>query len=347
MVHLRLLPFAAFLFPVPAAYAASFDCSKASTPFEHAICDNPELSRADEVLAQSFATALGGLGEAAAIQLRADQRTWLDFARRVCTADARPLTVGRYGARGIECLLTTLQTRSKIVEQSRMINGHRFSVHTSYEALSDPNEASDPDSYWRVASHETSYPVMDESDPLAQGFNAFVAGQDGFDVSLRSDGDDETEGLHASSDTSSDNKIEEIVGDKRISMAIESYWYGHGAAHGQWGVSYLHYWAPEKRALGATDLFAGENWQTTLRDLAWAQLHQQHGEWLQVEKAEDIAEIVIDPARWSFEDDYSLIIQFEPYEVSAYAYGAPTISIPWQKLEGIVAENVDSFRYGL
>ena len=33
------------------ASAASFDCSKAATPFEHAICDIPVLSAADDLLA--------------------------------------------------------------------------------------------------------------------------------------------------------------------------------------------------------------------------------------------------------------------------------------------------------
>ena len=48
------------------AQAASFDCKKATTPFEVAICTNPELSEADEVLAVSYATSIGGLSKPAA-----------------------------------------------------------------------------------------------------------------------------------------------------------------------------------------------------------------------------------------------------------------------------------------
>ena len=48
-----------------------------------------------------------------------------------------------------------------------------------------------------------------------------------------------------------------------------------------------------------------------------------------VDDAESIADIIIEPSRWSFENEYGLTIQFEPYEVAAYAYGAPTITIPW------------------
>src|SRR5690606_6981830 len=83
---------AALVFWTLPAAAASFDCSAAETPFETAICDNPELSRSDEILAKAFATAMGGLSASDAALMRADQRTWLDFVRRACTLDGEPLT---------------------------------------------------------------------------------------------------------------------------------------------------------------------------------------------------------------------------------------------------------------
>ena len=65
-----------------------------------------------------------------------------------------------------------------------------------------------------------------------------------------------------------------------------------------------------------------------------------------METAGDIAEIVVEPGRWDLSNDYGLTIQFQPYEVSAYAYGAPTITIPWGKLDAIKAETQDEVRYG-
>ena len=50
-VSLAALPFASGL-----ASAASFDCAKASTPTEHAICDNPQLSSLDEQTAGLYYT---------------------------------------------------------------------------------------------------------------------------------------------------------------------------------------------------------------------------------------------------------------------------------------------------
>jgi uncharacterized protein len=68
---------ALLLFLVPGVVlAASFDCAKAHSPLEHAICDNPALSRADEQLAKAYDDGLRKLGDGAGI-LRRTQRLWL------------------------------------------------------------------------------------------------------------------------------------------------------------------------------------------------------------------------------------------------------------------------------
>jgi uncharacterized protein YecT (DUF1311 family) len=331
---------------IPAS-AASFDCARATTPFEHAICDIPELSAADDLLAKSFATATGGLTKAAVGLMRADQRNWLDFAQRACTDDAQPMTSGRYDEAGGSCLVATFNTRSRALEQSRMISGHRFFLQSVHAALPDPNEADNPDSYWKVASHELVMPQLDSDDPLAEAFNRFVlerAANESDILSLAGGGD--VGDADPSSDTSVVIKVQDLGGNNRISMEVSTYWYGHGAAHGNGSVSYLHYLADQDRGLVASDIFAGDDWASTLVDAAWAELQAEHGEWLQVETAGDIAEIVVEPDRWDLSNDHGLVIQFEPYEVSAYAYGAPTITIGWDKLDAIKAETQDEVRYG-
>lgn len=338
---------AAVAFSAMPSLGASFDCAKAQTPFEHAICEAPELSRADEVLAKAFATAIGGLTEGSARAMREDQRNWLDFAQRACTADARPLTQGRYDEDGASCLLEKFNGRIAALEQSRMISGHRFLIKSAYGAVPDPDEVDVPDSYWKVATHEMVLPLLDADYPIAEGFNAFVL-KDADDVS-------ETTGISVEGDLSAvdgrtDNastiSIQEVAGTGRISLVENSYYYPHRAAHGGSMITYRHYLVGEERGLEAGDLFSGVDWEKTLVDLAWAQLQLQHEEWLQVDSAQEIAQIVVDPARWDLSDGYGLTIQFNQYEVAAYAYGTPTITIPWNKLEAITAENHTAVLYG-
>ena len=61
---------------VPAVRAASFDCGAASSPIEHAICDDPQLSALDSELAVAYRNAVKGQG-GSADRLRAEQRAWL------------------------------------------------------------------------------------------------------------------------------------------------------------------------------------------------------------------------------------------------------------------------------
>ena len=68
-----------------ATQAASFDCTRATTAVEKTICDQPDLSKADEQLAQTFASALAATLRPSA--LRGDQVRWLAERDKLATAD--------------------------------------------------------------------------------------------------------------------------------------------------------------------------------------------------------------------------------------------------------------------
>lgn len=65
------------------ASAASFDCAKASTAIDKAICSDTALSALDEDLARYYAVVQDQLADAAAC-LKADQRDWLKSKRNAC-----------------------------------------------------------------------------------------------------------------------------------------------------------------------------------------------------------------------------------------------------------------------
>jgi uncharacterized protein len=74
-VLIALVVFAATSLPT-AAYSASFDCSTAHSPIEHAICNDADLSALDTELADAYRVALEGDADPAD-QLRSAQRQWL------------------------------------------------------------------------------------------------------------------------------------------------------------------------------------------------------------------------------------------------------------------------------
>ena len=330
--------------PVLPASAASFDCKAASTPFEKAICDNPSLSDADDILAKSFATAMGGLTKTSEAAMRKEQRNWLDYAQSACTLEAKPMSSGSYGEDGVQCLVDTFTTRSDALEDSRMLGGHRFPI-TSVYSVQPSADAADPEgSFSKVSTHELSFAQLDADDPAAEKFNAYVLEQ----AKLLSELATATspKALDNSIDTEAKIAVDEVIGSTRITLDVSTYYYGHGAPHGEYSISHLHYLLGEQRGLEAGDIFAGTGWQEKLADIVFTQLKADRGDWLMVDSAEGIADIVIDPTRWNFVSDYGLEIQFEPYEVAAYADGAPTVFLTWDKIADITAPTLDTIRTG-
>lgn len=61
----------------PARAQASFDCAKASTPTEKAICANPHLAEADRTVAALYAQLIDGASPEAVTALRSLQHGWL------------------------------------------------------------------------------------------------------------------------------------------------------------------------------------------------------------------------------------------------------------------------------
>ena len=71
-----------------ATWAASFDCAKAGTPTEKAICKDPAVSKLDDQVGAAFKTAQG-LWPAGnwSTYIRNEQREWLKDRNGVCKAD--------------------------------------------------------------------------------------------------------------------------------------------------------------------------------------------------------------------------------------------------------------------
>ena len=85
----RTLLLCAALLPT-AAHTAGYDCTRATTATEIAVCNNPGLNRMDEDLAVQYRTLLNQLPPRRADAVRDDQRSWL-MARNSCGADVRCL----------------------------------------------------------------------------------------------------------------------------------------------------------------------------------------------------------------------------------------------------------------
>ena len=136
------------------AFAASFDCSKAGTSIEEAICSHPELSALDEQLASAFRAAVSLAADKS--QLQQEQHTWITQVRNKCE-DA-------------DCLALTYQNRIDVLELSAFDKSESDDEPT----LSDPPQPiqteSEPPQNSSTQEFEIQQqaPTPDESSPQKQ-----------------------------------------------------------------------------------------------------------------------------------------------------------------------------------
>ncbi len=103
------------------AHAASFDCAKARSGVEKAVCADPQLSEYDERIAAAYQRALGEWDGAIRGYVRADQRHWLAEIRRI---DARDDEIDAVCARGdLACLRREYRLRMDRLESPGYRNG--------------------------------------------------------------------------------------------------------------------------------------------------------------------------------------------------------------------------------
>lgn len=72
----------------PPGFAASFDCSKASTPAEKRVCASPGLSSLDDKLGATYRAALDAAEGPSKHDLQVEQRHWVAFVRDICGDEA-------------------------------------------------------------------------------------------------------------------------------------------------------------------------------------------------------------------------------------------------------------------
>lgn len=316
---------AAMLLTTP-GLAASFDCNKAATPLEYAICGDPDLSRADEDMDRAFSAARSNLSKLGSAVVLDNQRRWIDFVSRACTEDAEPRTSGRYDEDGIACLATLFDNRARALGAIGPVGGLTVYPIDWFGAVADPN----PEPWSMVATTVVSYAQLDGPGAEIRAFNSFVQAIAEPTLAPVIDGQqDDT----ANYDTAIGVNA---VTPHLISLIIDEYFYAHGAAHGNYAITYAHFLRGAQRALVAGDVFAGSTWADELAprviDRLAATLAEETGEtdmlW---EELDGLEQAIADPARWDIQPD-GIAFQFQPYEVTAYAYGAPKALLSWAEL---------------
>ena len=111
-----LIPVLLSLGGIATAHAASFDCAKARTGVEKAICADPKLSEYDERIAAAYKRELDEWNGAIRGYVRNDQRHWLAEIRRIDDNDGE--IEANCAAGDLPCLRREYQLRTDEIESS-------------------------------------------------------------------------------------------------------------------------------------------------------------------------------------------------------------------------------------
>lgn len=311
----------------PPVAAASFDCRSAGTPLEHAICGDPALSQADTDMAEAFSAARSVLSPAASALVLDSQRNWIDFVSRACTDTAEPKTSGRYDADGVSCLGNLYMQRTEALRRIGEVDGLDVYSVDSFDVVKSP----DPEGWNKVATTEISCDQIDGDDAEAAAFNAYARSLSSTTGVPADFGDGPGTADYAQS-------VEIVaVTPQLIHLAINDYFYAHGAAHGMYTITHGQFLRGPGRALRAEDVFAGVDWADELAPAVIARLKEfaaseyEDAEAIWAEPG-DVAKSIALPERWNVTSD-GIGFQFQPYEVAAYVYGAPEAKMSWAELE--------------
>jgi len=256
------------------SFSASFDCKKAATAFEKAVCADPKVSKLDEDLAAGYNKAIAALSKDGQKILRDGQRRWLSYANDFCL---------KYKNDQQNCLELVYERRIQDMDTAAKKIGPFVFSRIDYFYVKD-----DPD-FGRPSQGETSYPRIDNPTTEAlKKWNSVMA-----PVTANGDyGDEETgcdnfDGFTIISAT-----------DSMISAELTNWMFGHGAAHGYGGTNgKIYILKPDLHPFKTEDLFSDStNW----RNFVNKRCIEAAGDLIKPEDREQYKDLGTDPSTWSF-----------------------------------------------
>jgi uncharacterized protein YecT (DUF1311 family) len=304
---------AALLLAGTATPALAFDCTKARSPVEKAICADPALTRADTAMAQAYVAIQTGMSQAEGKALLHSQRDWLKQRDGQC---------GGWGQPGAKidgaCLLRESDARRRLLAGEADDAGP--GALPLRPAFSEQVDAG------RKIDVSIALPRLGEG-ATAPGLEALL--QATANGSNQRVGDDPSYSYDATYAIASNSRdLVSVVFDIRVD---------HGGAHGISLQATANYSPALGRALTIDDLVDGKG-IGALTNLCRDQLRRERltrGATADTVDDELTEAAVADGIRsitaWQFHRE-SVAIHYDPYAIGSFAEGSYDCTIPWPVL---------------
>jgi uncharacterized protein len=296
------------------AHAASFDCTKAKTAQEKAICATPELSKADEQLAAAYKAVLAAAPPEMTAEIREGQRTWLRQLAITCKQeDPAPY------ATLTDCLETEYASR---IDDLRHMIVQSGGVTFVWRKKTVKDESDDMEYGGRpcnVVSY--SWPQANRNTLEWKAWNRVIE----METQGPSPG---CRGIVATSLG--------IVNSDLVAATIDVEWSAPAAPR---GYSIQFNWLLRKqRELESNDVFTqGSKWELALQKRCIEEFRKAAGNEFESifqprKLSEDVRAAVESPESWQL-DGEGLTIIFPPCSVASCPFPEVSVAIPWSDLK--------------
>ena len=231
-----------------ATHAASFDCKKAQSKMEKAICDNPKLSKLDEELAENYQVAKGKLSADAQKVFVNGQRSWVKFLSASCFTDSEAKPASKEDA--AQCLETEYKARvAGFKSTGSMVGGFKIYAYFEGDFKAYPKDE-------QVAFIRRNLVLIDDTSDNANTINAAIKPTEKAMVDKDSAG-------AFTSDVS--NSLASLNADVILLSQSES---ASGGAHPSEYTGYKYFSKELKRFVKVADVFSSPKWKAVAQQIA-------------------------------------------------------------------------------
>lgn len=231
-----------------ATQAASFDCKKAQSKMEKAICDNPKISKLDEDLAENYQTAKGKLSADAQKVFVAGQRSWVKFLSTSCFTDLEAKPANKEDA--AQCLETEYKARlAGFKSTGSMVSGFKIYAYFDGDFKAFPKEE-------QITSIRRNLVLIDDASDNASIMNAAIKSADKVTI------DKETDiGFISSTSNTLTGLGTDLI---MLTHSGES----SGGAHPDSFTGYQYFSKELKRFVKFSDVFSSPKWKAVAQQIA-------------------------------------------------------------------------------
>jgi uncharacterized protein YecT (DUF1311 family) len=281
---------------VPSVHAASFNCAKAASKVETAICANATLGKLDDDVAKAYAAARTGLDEPWRPRLLRSQREWL--ATRSASADLAA------GLRQRLAILRGMRVTQGGVRFLKLTDDAR-PMYVLDDVPGAPAYNQWVDSVWHDAVGQTSR--------LRMGDDTCANERDCTD------------------DSTARTYVTTVPSPGLLSVGETIITYEQGAAHPEVSSSVQNWWLARVGRVTPKDIFVGTAWKPVIAKAARAYVKSQN-DLLKVDADEIDSVLKVDD--WTLKPT-ALVFDVDGY-VFGLGRGVAEVEVPWRDFGAVL-----------